>query len=458
MEGRFLMSSIALRPATVLTGAPLETHDPRREIQIGTALIGLFVVGFLGWSAIAHLDSAVHSQGIVKVAGNRQAVQSMTGGVISAIHVRDGDYVTAGKILVEFASIEALAQERSLASRIFGLQAEIARIGAERAGNVVVTAPAEWSALSREDHALALRNLASEQGNLNAQRALMGSQWAVLQQRITQVGDQIQGYRERQLSNTRQSALNKDELEGVRQLYEKGFATRGRVLALQRSAAAIDGEIGGTVAEMARLRSSAGETRLQMMQLAEQRQRENADRLRTAQTDLNTLLEQWKTARDALARTRLRAPVSGTVISLSANTVGGVAGPGQTLMEIVPTKGELVVEAQVAPSDANDLHAGQRAELRLSSLRGRNPPLLHGRIERVSADSLTDEHSGRTYYTASIAVSRDQLAKVSSEMGIADSVRPGTPVEVIVPLKSRTALQYWIGPLTEKFSPALSER
>jgi HlyD family secretion protein len=456
MSTQLSARSLSLVPLQGIVAA--ESHDPRREIRFGSALVGLFVVGFLGWSAIAHLDSAVHSPGVVKVAGNRQSVQSMPGGVVSALHVRDGDHVKAGQILIEFASTEVLAQERSLASRVFGLQAEIARIDAERGGIGSIARPVEWQSLSDGDRILADHAMASEQNNLNAERTLLASERAVLQQRIAQVGDQIQGYDKRQQANNRQGELNEDELGGVQDLYKQGFATRTRVLALQRNAASIQGDVGATAAEVARLKTSAGETRLQIMQLSDQRAQENAERLRTAQTELQTLLPQWKAARDQLELTRVRAPVSGTVLSLTANTVGGVAAPGQKLMEIVPTEGKLIIEAQIAPSDANDLHPGQPAEIHLSSLRGRHPEPLHGTIERVSADSLMDERTGRTYYTANVAVRRKQLDEISRQAGIGGSVRPGTPVEVIVPLQSRTALQYWIGPLTERLSPALSER
>jgi HlyD family secretion protein len=242
-----------------LVAASRNRHDARVEMKAGAAIIALFAVGFLGWSAFARLDSAVHVAGVVRVAGNAQLVQNRAGGIISAIRVHEGDSVRAGDILVEFATTEALAQERSLASRVFGLQAEIARINAEQVGVAQIAVPVEWNALDNDERADADRALSRERGNLSAKRALLVSEQAVLRERVAQVGNQIDGYRERQKSNVRQNALNKDELTGIQSLFERGYATKTRVLSLQRTGAAIEGEIGATQAEIARLHAAAGD-------------------------------------------------------------------------------------------------------------------------------------------------------------------------------------------------------
>ena len=433
-------------------------HDPAFEIRAGGVLVGVFLLGFVGWAAVARLDAAVHMPGVVRVAGDRQAVQSLAGGIVTELDVREGDHVREGQPLVGFATTETLAQERSLASRVIGLQAEIARIHADQAGGSTVSAPPEWLELQGAEREAAARALASEQANLVAQRGLLDAERAVLRQRLAEVGHQIGGYDERQFSNHQQSVLNEDELDGVQQLYKKGYATRTRVLALQRSAASIEGDIGATDAEIARLRSSEGETRLQIMQLVDQREHDNTDRLRAAQTELESLLPQWKAAREQLARTTARAPVSGTVFDLRTNTVGGVAAAGQKLMEIVPDARALEIAAQVSIVDAADLHVGQQTDVRFAGLRGQRLAPLHGTISRVSADSLTDEHSGRSFFAVTVSVPRSELDRLSHEAGIDGSARPGTPMEMAAPLKPRTALEYWLGPLLSRMRPAMSER
>ncbi len=450
-----MTSLSAFAPTGPLPAAARPLRDPRGEIRLGTALIALFAAGFVGWAGFARLDAAVHESGVVRVAGNRQTVQGAQGGVISAIRVREGQQVAAGQVLVDFSNAAALAQERSLAARVFALQAEIARIEAEQRGAATVAAPAAWAQLSPTDAAAAQAALEAERGNLAAQRALQHSQHMVSNERIAELGQQVRGLRERQASNGRQSSLNEEELAATRHLFEKGYATKTRLLALQRSSAAIDGETGATSAEIARLQTQAGENRLQMLQLGQERLQQNADRLRAALTELNGLLPQWQAAREELTQTQVRAPVAGSVLGLAANTVGGVVPAGGRLMDIVPARPVLVVETRVSPEDANEIGTGQPATVRLQPIRGRAAAELHGTVTRLSEDSLTDEHSGRAFCTATVTVPRAELARAG---GGGAALRSGTPVAVTVPLERRTALRYWLEPLFRRFSPAMSER
>lgn len=438
--------------------APRKAHDPRVEIRAGLALIALFGVGFVGWSAVARLDAAVHAGGVVKVAGSRQEVQSQAGGVVSAINVHEGDHVRVGQVLVSFGTAAALAQERSLASRVIGLQTEIARLGAELSGSAQVPAPSDWKELEGEERQMAARALAYEQTNLQARRALVQSERAVLRQRMAEVDSQITGYARRRSSNVRQGEINVGELSDVNSLYKKGYATKTRVLALERNAASIDGEIGSIDAEIARLHAVSGEAQLQILEQADQRARENTDRLRQAQTELQGLLPQWRAAREELSQTEARAPVSGTVLGLAVNSVGGVLPRGGRLMDVVPDKGVLEIETQIAAAEANDVKRGQPADVHIGGASGRNLPPLHGVVARVSADSLTDERTGRTYFTATIQVPAKALDAVARQAAADGAIKPGTPADVVIPLKRRTALEYWAGPLVARMRSAMIEQ
>ena len=170
----------------------------------------------------------------------------------------------------------------------------------------------------------------------------------------------------------------------------------------------------------------------------------------------------WKYIRQLdeaqMAQAVARAPVSGTVMGLVANTVGGVSPRGEKLMDIIPDKRALEIEARIALNDANDLRVGQKADVRIGGMRGRDLPLLHGKVSRVSADSVTDEKTGLSYFTSTVSIPEAEMKTLTRVAGTGDSIRPGTPVEVIVPLQRRTALEYWLSPLLHRFSPAMAER
>ena len=453
------MSQALMLPASeALVDTTRTTDDPSREIRIAAIVGGVFFAGLLGWAAFAPLDAAAYAFGSVKVSGERQIVQIADGGMASAVHVREGQRVKAGQLIVEFATTQALGQERALASRVIGLQAQVARLTAEAAGAASFAEPQAYAALAGRDREEADRAMRVARAEFAAWQHTGSSQTKLIGERIAQVGNQLDGYEARQSSNQEQRALNVKELDAVKGLVDKGYATQTRLLALQRSAADLEGQHGAQASEMARLRNEGNESRMQLLSTRAQTAQQVASDLRQSQVDLQSLLPQWKAAQDVLARSQLRAPTDGAVTGLTIRTPGEVATPGQKVAEIVPLDRSLQVEAQVSPGDVNDLAVGQKAQIRVNGLHGRNVPLLDGAITRISADSFTDDKTGRTYYTTTVRVAPSEMARAAAAAGIPGSVRPGTPVSVQVSLRKRTALQYLFEPLAQSFTGSLHER
>ena len=216
----------------------------------------------------------------------------------------------------------------------------------------------------------------------------------------------------------------------------------------ERAAADLEGEEGSLNAQIARANEAIGETRLQILGVGRDTQAEVAEQLRQVQVQLNELQPRLAASRDQLARALVRAPASGQVVGLTVFTEGGVVQPGQTLMEIVPAEASLVIEARVAPPDADDLELGQRTEVRFTAFRDRALPILRGEVTGISADSFTDERTGEAYFRATVIVPPEELARIGVGPDEATALRPGLPVEVVVPQRKRTALQYFIEPLT----------
>jgi len=132
--------------------------------------------------------------------------------------------------------------------------------------------------------------------------------------------------------------------------------------------------------------------------------------------------------------------------------------PGQPILEIVPDHVPLIVTAHFAPDDIDGVRAGLAAEVKFLSIHQRDLPILTGRIRTVSADSLRDEASGASYFTAEIVVPDSQLALLRRVRGGDTGVRPGVPVQVTVTLRPRTALDYLLEPLTEATTRSFHER
>ncbi|MFC5344036.1 HlyD family type I secretion periplasmic adaptor subunit [Brevundimonas staleyi] len=422
-----------------------QTPSPRRELIVGGVIIALFFGLFLGWAAIAPLDSGAYAPGQVSVTGNRQAVQHREGGTVTALRVAEGDQVREGQVLVELSTGELTAAERGLAGQVYALMAQRARLIAERDKLAAIPVPAEFAGLSPEDRALADEAMRLQRLQYGARSAGRSTEVGVLRQRIGQLQERIQGYERQIASNVEQSRLIGEELDGMRSLAAQGYAPQNRVRALERNAAAIDGELGSLRAQVAGTQQQIGETRLQMLSINTGMNEDVSDQLRQIEVQLNETEPRLAALRDQIARSRIRSPATGQVVGLAVFTEGGVIQPGQVLMEVVPDAASQIIVAEIIPADIDNVHVGLETEVKFPGLRERDPPIIHGRVTRLSPDTFTNEQTGRSHYRAEISVPPEEMARLGRA---AREIRPGFPVEVVVLLRKRTALSYLIEPLT----------
>ena len=428
-------------------GPEASAGDPQRDIRQGTIIAVLFFVLFLGWAALMPLDAGVYAQGQIAVAGNRQSVQHRDGGMINAINVREGQHVKAGDVLIELSTPELRASERALTSDYLTLLAQRARLMAERAGRRDFAAPPEFASLSPADRDIAQQVISLQRSELRARSGATSAQQSVLGQRSAQLAQQQGGYAKQRQALVEQQRLIAEELAGLRSVAEKGFASMNRVRALERAAADLKGQEAQMMAEYARAGEGMGEARMQSLSVSSSRLEQVENDLRETQSKLSEVLPKLVATREQLQHSQVRAPASGQVVGLQVFTVGGVVSAGQKLLDVVPDGRELVIQAQLSPTDADDAYRGQKAQIRFVSVHNRSLPLFSGIVRTVSADSFTDEKSGRSFFRLEIVVPEAELNRVRSVLGSGE-LRPGLPVEAVLAVRKRTALQYLLEPLT----------
>jgi HlyD family type I secretion membrane fusion protein len=241
-------------------------------------------------------------------------------------------------------------------------------------------------------------------------------------------------------------------LQGTRELYEKGLSPKTRVLALERAEAELASTGGARRADTAKSEEAIAQTELEIARAGQARLTEITDQLRDTQTKLAETEPQLQNAHDVLERTELVSPASGEVVGLKIFTEGGVINAGTTVLDIVPSKGALVLEARVKPQDVHDVSSGAAAEVRLSGMIGRQQPALLGSVETISADRLENSRTGEPYYVALIRITPGSLAK----SGV--TLQPGMPADILIATKSRSVLQYLISPLSDQMALGFRER
>ena len=250
-------------------------------------------------------------------------------------------------------------------------------------------------------------------------------------------------------SKREQIRLIQFELDGVRKLHESQLVPLSRVTALEREAARLLGEEGQLVSEIARAKGRVAETQMQIIQLEQDQRKEVASELTEAESKIADLMERRTAAMDQLSRIDIRAPQAGIVHQKSVHTKGGVIGPGEQIMLVVPQTDGLVVEARIEPQMIDRVHRGQSVVLKFPAFNSAAMPDIFGALSRVSADVSRDEQSGATFYTARIAIPATEQSKLAGA-----TLVPGMPVEAFIDTGSRTAFAYLLKPFRDQLARA----
>jgi membrane fusion protein, adhesin transport system len=364
-------------------------------------LIAVLVVGYR-WADSAVLDEVTRGEGTVVPSSREQVIQSLEGGILAELLVREGDVVEGGQVLLRIDDTRSGASLREGEIKVGILRAEIARLSAEAAG-IPPQFPGDL------DAALVER-----------ERKLYDSRRNALQESIASI-----------LRNLR---LAEEELGMTEPMVARGAVSEVDVLRLRRDIIDLKGRI--------------------------------QDRRNAFRTDARTVLAEKEaalasaleinTARaDQVSRSVIRAPMRGTVKNVKVTTMGGVIGPGQDIMEIVPLEDRLLVEAKIRPADVAFLRPGQTATVKISAYDYSIYGGLRGQLEQISADTISEEsRPNESYYRVYVRTDTAYLAGREGPLPII----PGMIATVEVLTGHKTVLEYLLKPVLKVRDTALRER
>ena len=437
---------------TIIEATPV-TDVPVRESSRGYMIAGLLVIaGLFGgagaWATMAEINGAVIASGRLTVESNRKTVQHLDGGIVSEILVKDGDLVEPGQPLMRVRSTIDQATYDATIGKLDELHARAARLRAERDGRDRIELLPAMDARRFEPEVS--RTIAGEQALFQARSSTRAGTERLLNQRIQGYEQQIDGLDGQIASKGRQVTLVIEEHRNLKALYDKGYATLTRVLALQRQTEQLLGEQDAHRAEIATVRNNIAETELELSQIDRDFQEAVTAELRSVEAEIFSLQEKRVTAEERLRRADIIAPHAGVVLDLAVHTVGGVIAPGQPLLDIVPDADALLVEAQVATKDIDKITLGQTSLVRLSAFDQAETPEINGTVAAISADRLVDEVTNEPYYMARIIITDDEMIEQFDLV-------PGMPAEVFIETGDRTAISYLVKPLTDRLARTFVE-
>ncbi|TPQ27718.1 HlyD family type I secretion periplasmic adaptor subunit [Bradyrhizobium guangdongense] len=444
------MSTMAL-PAAKPAAKKTARQSIRSHLMIGLAIVLLLAGGLGGWASTVLISGALIAPGQVVVESNVKKVQHPTGGVVGEVRARDGDVVKAGDIVVRLDDTVTKANLAIVTKNLDAAMARAARLQAEQRGVSGITFP--QALLDRAGDPDVAILLDSENKLFDVRVNGRAGQKAQLNERITQLKEEISGLSAQEKAKDQEIALVQNELTGVRELYDKRLVQISRLTQLERDSARLNGERAQYIASRAQAKGKITETELQIIQVDKDVVSEVSKDLRETNDKIGELIERKVTAEDQLRRVDIRAPQDGMVLQSTVHTVGGVVTAGDAIMLIVPQADDLQVEAKVNPIDIDKLQIGQKTLLRLSAFNQRTTPELSGVVTRVSPDVTTDQRTGQSYYTIRVSMPAEEVARLGDVKLI-----PGMPVEAFVQTGDRTMLSYLMKPLHDQLMRAFREK
>ena len=389
-----------------------ERHDANSPLpppHRARSTLWSYIVGLIGlvvWAYYGKIDQVTRAQAQVMAQERTQLVQSSDGGVLTKLHVKEGDTVKAGQLLVTLQKERAAAAVSDSSAKVAALRITLARLQAEVYGKPL-----------------------SFNSSLLAYPDYIRNQTDLYNKRQTAFKDDISA-----LENI--LSLSEDELRINRQLEASGDVSRAEILRLQRSVADIKAQLAGK--------------RNKYFQDAQ------AEMTR-AQEDLSTQTEQLKDRNQVLEHTELLAPIDAVVNNIKVNTLGGVVRAGETVMELLPSGDNLIVEAKVPPFDIAFVALDQPTTIKLDAYDSSIYGSMRGHVSYISPDVLTEEtkQGPMTYYRVRVIITGKEFKGHKSDE---IKLRPGLTATVEIKALDRTVLSYLTKPLTKTLNQSLGER
>nr|ALV86469.1 secretion protein [uncultured bacterium 19] len=414
------------------------TH--RAQAIVRAAVLVLVVL--LAWAALAQVDEVTRGDARVIPSRQLQVVQSLDGGVVVEILVREGQVVEAGQLLLRVDETRATSGVRESAAQGVALRARTARLRALAEGK-----PFEPPVAANDEER---RTIEEERRLYEARLSELSTQLSINRQQLAQRQQELSEMHARRNAAQRGLELAQQELAQTRPLLATGAVSQVDILRLERDVTKNRGDAEQASAQIARVQAAIGESQRKAQETEQVFRNEARRDLAEAMGKLNALNEGAVALADRVSKAQVKSPVRGRVQRLLANTVGGVVQPGKDIVEIVPLDDSLVLEARVAPKDIAFIVPGQAATVKFTAYDFSIYGGLDANVENISPDTVVDER-GNAFYLVRV---RTKRAGFTDKLPII----PGMTAEVDVLTGKKSVLSYLLKPILKVQAYALRER
>jgi len=424
----------------------------RPWIWLGLLTILAIFGGGGAWAALTRISGAIIASGSISVESKIKTIQHLEGGIVAKIYVRNGDRVKPGDPLVRLDDTALSAKLNIASNNLLELVARKARLEAELEGRKSIEFPKEI--LDEANMAITRRIMASKTALFEARKETRQGQKGMMEQKIIQLGEQIQGLQAQMLSKTNQADILMSNIQRKQEAATEGLVSRDSMDQLRRQHLQLVGEAGELAANIAGIRSTITQTRLQIIQIDIDLREKVQKELREVSNKITELREQETALKDTLRRTLIVSPVSGRVHNMTIFTVGGVVAPAKPILQIIPDNDRLIIEARIRVTDIDQVFIGQQASVILSAFDSRTTPTLAATVTNISAARLVDSSTNTPYFNVEIEIAESELARLNPNQ----KLLPGMPADAYIRTGERTPLDYFLKPLANQIMRAFKEQ
>jgi membrane fusion protein, adhesin transport system len=430
-----------VRDFVVDADSAIIAQDPLRARKVVRGVL-VTVTAFLIWASLFHVDEVTKGEGKAVSSSQLQVIQSLDGGIVKEILVKEGDEVRKGQVLIKLDTTRFASSFNESRATYLALLAKAARLKAIASGTEFIPPPEvvqEYPALVNQERLAFLNSRA----DLEAQVSIARDQ---LSQRTHELGEAQARYEQA----SQGYALTSRELDMTKPLTKSGAVSDVELLRLERDVSRFLGDKNEAASQITRLQAAIAEAKTKIQQVELQFKSQARDDLSDTQAKINSLNEGNIALSDKVKQADIRAPLNGIVQRLLYNTVGGVIQPGKDILEIVPIEDTILVEAKVQPRDIAFIHPGEKANVKFTAYDFAIYGGLDAHVENISPDSITDE-KGNTFYVVRVRTDKASLGKNLP-------IIPGMVANVDILTGRKTVLSYLLKPVLRARQYALTER
>lgn len=439
------------------------TDAPTSHRLIIWALTSL-VICFFVWAFFSKLDQVTTGMGKVIPSSQIQVIQSLDGGIMQDMYVKEGMIVKKGQALVRIDATRFRSDFAQQEQEVYSLQANVKRLETELNSIVITDMTSDWReqvkitklplTFSAELTELEPELIKRQQEEYSGRLDSLSNQLEILVRQIQQRQQETQELASKIKTLTRSYQLISRELSLTRPLADKGIVPEVELLKLERTVNDIQGELATMRLLRPKVKASQDEAILKRREAVFTFAADTRTELNDLQTKLSRMSEAQVGAQDKVNKAEITSPVNGTIKSIHINTLGGVVQPGVDIIEIVPSEDQLLIETKILPKDIAFLHPGLPAVVKVTAYDFTRYGGLNGIVEHISADTSQDEE-GNSFYLVRV---RTELSSLMRDDGTEMPIIPGMLTSVDVITGQRSILEYILNPILRAKDTALRER